>query len=153
MKKIPYFFTCILPNYVPHEITKIFWKNSQFENMIAGFLLRWQNSLRWEICLISHCIIDSWKQNLSFGYVMVQKRNQKKHLDATKTTFSKDITIRGAILVKMKNVIPENASFQGYFTEMNFHTSEGNQLSYFQNDYFLKILCWSHEAHNWAKCS
>ena len=26
------------------------------------------------------------------------------------------VTIRGAILVKIKNVIPENASFKGYFT-------------------------------------
>jgi hypothetical protein len=50
------------------------------------------------------------------------------------------ITIRGAILVKIKNVMPENASFQGYFTEVSSDTSEGNQLSYFQNSYFFKIL-------------
>jgi hypothetical protein len=36
--------------------------------------------------------------------------------------------------------MPENGSFQGYFTEMSFDTSEGNQLSYFQNGYFLKNL-------------
>ena len=36
---------------------------------------------------------------------------------------------------KIKNVIPENASFQGYFTKVSFKTSEWNQLSYFQNDY------------------
>ena len=36
--------------------------------------------------------------------------------------------------------MPENASFQGYFAEINFDTSEGNQLSYFQNGYFDKIL-------------
>ena len=41
------FPTCILPNYVPHEITKEFWKNSHFENMRAGFLLRCLNWLRW----------------------------------------------------------------------------------------------------------
>ena len=29
--------------------------------------------------------------------------------------------------------LSENASFQGYFTEVNFDTSEGNQLSHFQN--------------------
>ena len=58
------------------------------------------------------------------------------------------ITIRGVILVKIKNVIPENASFQGYFTEVNFDTSERNQLSYFQNGYFSKILWWFHEPHN-----
>jgi hypothetical protein len=40
--------------------------------------------------------------------------------------------------VKIKNFIPENASFQGYFTEVSFETSEGNQLSYFQNGYFLQ---------------
>ena len=62
------------------------------------------------------------------------------------------ITIRGAITVKIKNVIPENASFQGYFNEVSFYTSEGNQLSYFQNGYFLKILRCFHEAHNQIKC-
>ena len=33
-----YFFTCILPDYVAHDITKEFWKNSHFENMRAVFL-------------------------------------------------------------------------------------------------------------------
>ena len=47
VKKILYFFICILPNYVPHEITKEFWKNSHFEKMTAGFILRCQNWLRW----------------------------------------------------------------------------------------------------------
>ena len=45
------FFTCILLNYVPHEIIKEFWKNSHFENMSAGFLLRCQNTLRWNTSL------------------------------------------------------------------------------------------------------
>jgi hypothetical protein len=46
-KKIFHLFTCILPNYVPHKITKEFWKISHFCNMTAGFfLLRCQNSLR-----------------------------------------------------------------------------------------------------------
>ena len=31
-------FTCILPHYAAHDITKEFWKNSHFENMTAGFL-------------------------------------------------------------------------------------------------------------------
>ena len=47
LKKIFYIFTCILPNYVPHEITKEFWKNSHFENITAGFILRSQNLLWW----------------------------------------------------------------------------------------------------------
>ena len=33
-------------DYVAHEITKEFLKNSHFENMTAGFLRRCQNSLR-----------------------------------------------------------------------------------------------------------
>ena len=41
-----YFFTCILPDYVVHEITKKNWPNCHFENRTADFLLRWQNSLR-----------------------------------------------------------------------------------------------------------
>ena len=36
--------------------------------------------------------------------------------------------------------MPENALFQGYFTEVGFDTPEGNQLSHFQNGYFFKIL-------------
>ena len=42
LKKISYFFT----NYVPYEITKEFLKNSAFENMTAGFLIRSQNTRR-----------------------------------------------------------------------------------------------------------
>ena len=33
----------------------------------------------------------------------------------------------------------ENASFQGYFTEVRFDISEGNQPSYFQTRYFFKL--------------
>ena len=40
-----YLFTYILPDYVAHESLKEFWKNIDFENVRAGFLLRWQNSL------------------------------------------------------------------------------------------------------------
>ena len=39
-KKQFYFFTCILPGYVFNESPKEFWKNSNFENMRAGFLRR-----------------------------------------------------------------------------------------------------------------
>ena len=41
-----YFLTNILPDFVTHESSKEFWKNSHFENMRAGFLLMCQNSLR-----------------------------------------------------------------------------------------------------------
>jgi hypothetical protein len=80
------------------------------------------------------------KQKLSFGYVMVQKSNQKIIYIQHKLHLVRAITIRGATLVKIKNDIPEKASFQWYFTEVSFGTSEGNQLSYLQNDYFFKVL-------------
>ena len=41
------FFTCILPDYVPHESSKEFLKNSHFKNTRAGFLLSCQNTL-WQ---------------------------------------------------------------------------------------------------------
>ena len=48
--------------------------------------------------------------------------------------------------------MPENASFQGYFTEVCFDTSEEKQLSFLQNDYFFKSLWSFHEPHNQVKC-
>ena len=42
-----YFFTCILTDYLTHESLKVFWKNSDFENMGASFLRRCQNTL-WQ---------------------------------------------------------------------------------------------------------
>ena len=71
-----YFFTCIWPDYVAHDITKEFWKNSNFENMTAGFLLRCQNWLRYEISLIWHWNINLLKQNWSFVYVKVPNDDQ-----------------------------------------------------------------------------
>ena len=52
------------------------------------------------------------------GYVMVAKNN----LDTTQTTYSRTISIRGAILVKIGKFISENASFLGYFTKVSFDT-------------------------------
>ena len=69
------FFTCILPDYMAHDITKEFWKNRHFENITAGFPLRCKNLLRWEIRLICHANIDSWKQNMPFEYVMASKND------------------------------------------------------------------------------
>jgi hypothetical protein len=51
----------------------------------------------------------------------------------------------------MKNAMLENASFQAYFTEVSFDTSEGNQLSYFLNSYFSQILLRFHETQNQVK--
>ena len=53
------FFTCILPDYVAHEITKEFWKHSHFEKMIVGFLLRCQNLLNKNTPEIMH--FHAWK--------------------------------------------------------------------------------------------
>ena len=41
-----YFFTCISPDYVPHESTKELLKNNHFKNMRDLFLLVCQNTLR-----------------------------------------------------------------------------------------------------------
>ena len=54
---------------------KRIWKISHFENMTDGLLQRNQISLRWEICLICHWNIDSWKQKMFFRYVMDPKNN------------------------------------------------------------------------------
>ena len=43
-----YLFTCISPNHESYDIIKDFWWSNHFENMIAVFLLRCQNSLGWE---------------------------------------------------------------------------------------------------------
>ena len=43
--------------------------------------------------------------------------------------------------------MPENASFQGYFTKVSFDTSEENQLSFLQNGYFLSL--WSFHEPMW----
>ena len=48
-KNCAYFFTCILPDFVTHESSKVFWKNSHFENIRAAFLQRCQNTLRQTI--------------------------------------------------------------------------------------------------------
>ena len=42
--------------------------------------------------------------------------------------------------------------FKGWFAEVSFATSKGNQLSHFQNQYFFKILWKFHEPHNQVKC-
>ena len=71
-----YFFTCILPDYVAHDITKEFWKNSHSENMTAGFLLRCQNWLWYEISLIWHWNVKLLMQNWSFVYGKVPNDDQ-----------------------------------------------------------------------------
>ena len=70
VQKLFNFFTCILLDYVVINSLKNFEKISIFDNMTAVFLLRCQNSLRWEISLVCHWNIDSWKQKMSVGYVI-----------------------------------------------------------------------------------
>ena len=55
-----YSFTCILPEYVAHEITQEFWKNSLLENMTASFLLRCQNLLWYFTPEMMH--FQAWKK-------------------------------------------------------------------------------------------
>ena len=75
-KKIFHLFTCILPNYVPHEITKEFWKISHFWNMTASFLwgVKTHFGEKYAWFAIEILLMEA---NLSFGYVMVPKNNQK----------------------------------------------------------------------------
>ena len=55
-----YFFTCILPDYVAHDISKEFLENSHFEDTTAGFLLRCQNLLRLIPPKMMH--FQAWKK-------------------------------------------------------------------------------------------
>ena len=47
---------------------------------------------------------------------------------------------------------PENASFYEEFAEAKFDNSEENQLSYFQNRYFFRILWGCYKPYNQVKC-
>ena len=60
------------------------------------------------------------------------------------------ITIQTTFFTFMNQYFNDKSSI--FLTEVNFDTLEGNQLSYFQNGLFFKILWWFHEAHNWVKC-
>ena len=48
--------------------------------------------------------------------------------------------------------MPENLSFKEEFAEVNYDASEENQLSYFPNGDFFKILLGCHELYNQVKC-
>ena len=73
--------------------------------------------------------------NLSFGYVMVPKINQKIISIQHRLDLVRKITIRGSVLVKIEKI-----NIQGYFTKVSIDTPEGNQLSHFKNGYFSKNL-------------
>ena len=59
-KYLFYSFDCILPDYMADETTKELWKNSNFENMTVGFLLRCQNSLHLTSPEMMH--FQAWKK-------------------------------------------------------------------------------------------
>ena len=71
---------------------------------------------------------------------MVSKYNQKTIQIQHRLYLVRTITIRRSILVKIKIFIAENASFQGYFTEVFFDPTKGNWLSYFENGNFFKKI-------------
>ena len=56
-----HFFTCILPDYVAHDISKEFLENSHFKDTTAGFLLRCQNLFRLIPPKMMH--FQAWKKN------------------------------------------------------------------------------------------
>ena len=135
-----------------HEITKEFWKNSHFENMRADFPLQCQNSLRWNTPEIVH--FQAWKKNIlnnivskwlffSLNAVCIVSRWYfdpflgQKHIQ--KPTF-----------VSKTQYFRDKLSL--FCTEVSFDTTEENQLSYFQNAYFFKILWWLHEPNNQLNC-
>ena len=66
--------------------------------------------------------------NLSFGYVMVPKNNQKIIQIQHRLHLERTITIGEN---KKKN-IPENVSSQGYFTKVSSDNQEENQQSDFK---------------------
>jgi hypothetical protein len=57
-------------------------------------------------------------------------------------------------LIKRSCKLKSSKNFEKikYGTEVSFDTSEGKQLSYFQNGYFSKVLWRFHEPHNQVKC-
>ena len=57
-------------------------------------------------------------------------------------------------MILIKNLLffmSENASFQGKFAKVSFDNSYENQLSYFQNGYFSKILWSFYDPYNQVK--
>ena len=42
-RTIFYLFICMLPDYMAHDIIRVFWKKRHFENMTADFPLKCQN--------------------------------------------------------------------------------------------------------------
>ena len=83
LKKTFYFLTCILPNYVPHEIRKEFWKNIQFENMMSnqpihlGYfekrLLSRVRSLNWMLRSINYVLTLTATGAAPMGWSLINK--------------------------------------------------------------------------------
>ena len=93
-----YFFTCILTDYLTHESLKVFWKNSDFENMGASFLRRCQNTLWQNSPEMMH--FQAWKKKvfgISFDSIKKQIR-QEPQKDCLNLSFVKDF---GVVSLKM----------------------------------------------------
>ena len=112
-----YFFTCISPDYMGHDINKEFRKNSHFENMTAGFLQRCQNLLRRFTPEIIH--FQAWKKMIlnknnviDFDPIKIQTclapHNDRQHI-----LFVKDI------YVDAKKKWPQKV-LNGHFWNLNF---------------------------------
>ena len=98
--KSGFFCTYISIDYLVHEITKDFFKDSHFWNMRVGFLLRCQNSLRCKISLISPLKYWVIEAKVGFWICYCHKYWSKYHLDTIQTTFSEKNNYLGTILVK-----------------------------------------------------
>ena len=97
---------------------------------VIEILIHWHKSCLWDMLWPQKILIDISQSTSSENHnYQVGNRDENEKFHSWKCIFS------GV-----------------YFTEVCFYTSEGNQLSYFQNGYCFKILWWFHEAHNWVKC-
>ena len=116
-RKLSYFFTCILPNYLTHESQKDFWKNSHFENTRAGFLLWCQNSLWQNTSKIMHFQDEKIKILCNIMlYLLIQLRFlHTKHLKRI---------VWISVLWKVSMLLPKNYhkwSENDHFWNFNFH--------------------------------
>ena len=131
-----------------YEIAKEFWKNVHIQKMTAAFLLRCQNSLRWEICLISHWNVDSWRQKLSFGYLMNPKNNKKIIKIQHRLLLVRAITIRGVLLVKIRKIFLKMYLFRDVSPkwvltlqkEISCHIFKMGTFSKFFDDFMRHII-------------
>ena len=151
MKKIIYFFTCISPNYVPYEITKEFWKNTHFETMTADFLLGCENTLGWNTPEKMHFQQSFFFifTNMAHPIVIVLTKCSLWCIWRIFLLFFGPWHIQKITFAFKNQYFKDKSSL--FLTEVNFDTSEQNQLLYFQNSLFFKILLSFHEPQYQVK--